>query len=427
MPLAARDAAARRRLAADPADDVRPLPPGVVRRARGRDALELRPRRGRARRRHRRLRRGSAAPRPGARPRPRRHVEDDLRALARPSAPAGRRSTRSPTTPRAPAVVDYWQRRLAEGTQVEVPDAHVQDAARALLVQNLTQTWRYSVGNPYEQFSFPEGVDVAQVLDEWGHADVARRDPAHVADAAAEPVPELEARREAARLGTPLPPDRRRGGAARGDAGAARLRRARSSGSSSRAACCGRERYSSDIKDEVYGLHTNAVVWQGLRELAARVGRDRPPRRRAATRRTLAARLERGLRRAVAASQRRLPDGTLFVPVRLLDRRDARTRSLTQERAGSYWNLVAPYALASGLFAPREPAGARRARVHARARLAPARPRPRRRLRALRPRRPLPRLRHRPGLRHQHVALPRRHAARPTSSCSRSTASSRPA
>jgi hypothetical protein len=114
-----------------------------------------------------------------------------------------------------------------------------------------------------------------------------------------------------------------------------------------------RERYSSDIKDEVYGLHTNAVVWQGLRELAAAwdaIGRPADARRA----RTLAGRLERGLRHAVAASQRRLPDGTLFVPVRLLDRETA-YRSLTQERAGSYWNLVAPYAFASGLFAAGSP------------------------------------------------------------------------
>ena len=38
--------------------------------------------------------------------------------------------------------------------------------ARALLVQNLSLTWRYSVGNAYEEFSFPEGVDDAQVLGE---------------------------------------------------------------------------------------------------------------------------------------------------------------------------------------------------------------------------------------------------------------------
>ena len=48
------------------------------------------------------------------------------------------------------------------------------DAQRALLVQNLGLTWRYSFGNPYQQFSFPEGVDVAQVMAARGFADVTR-------------------------------------------------------------------------------------------------------------------------------------------------------------------------------------------------------------------------------------------------------------
>ncbi|HSP72985.1 MAG TPA: hypothetical protein VLN26_11485, partial [Gaiellaceae bacterium] len=108
-----------------------------------------------------------------------------------------------------------------------------------------------------------------------------------------------------------------------------------------------RERYSSDIADQVYGLHAQAVVWQSLRAIAA----DWPDRALAARSRALAARLEPGLRRAVARSQRRLPDGSLFLPVRLLDREPA-YEHLTDSRSGSYWNLVAPYALASGLFAP---------------------------------------------------------------------------
>ena len=70
--------------------------------------------------------------------------------------------------------------------------------------------------------------------------------------------------------------------------------------------------------------------------------------------RSLAERLEQGLRAAIRASQRRLPDGSLFVPARLLD--DERPyRSVTESRAGSYWNLVTPYAFASGLFAPGSP------------------------------------------------------------------------
>ena len=57
---------------------------------------------------------------------------------------------------------------------LEVPERRVMDAQRALLVQNLGLTWRYSIGNAYEQFSFPEGVDVAQVMGACGYADVAR-------------------------------------------------------------------------------------------------------------------------------------------------------------------------------------------------------------------------------------------------------------
>jgi hypothetical protein len=64
---------------------------------------------------------------------------------------------------------------------------------------------------------------------------------------------------------------------------------------------------------------------------------------------------------AVRDSERWLPDGSLFLGVRLGDREEAYPR-VTASRDGSYWNLVAPYALASGLFRPggREAGGALR-------------------------------------------------------------------
>ena len=48
------------------------------------------------------------------------------------------------------------------------------------------------------------------------------------------------------------------------------------------------------------------------------------------------------------------PDGSLFLPMRL-DAGEKPYDTVTESRAGSYWNLVAPYALASGLFPPRSP------------------------------------------------------------------------
>ena len=46
-----------------------------------------------------------------------------------------------------------------------------------------------------------------------------------------------------------------------------------------------------------------------------------------------------------------MPDGSLFVPVALLDKHAPFDR-LAASREGSYWNLVMPYALSSGVFAP---------------------------------------------------------------------------
>jgi hypothetical protein len=112
----------------------------------------------------------------------------------------------------------------------------------------------------------------------------------------------------------------------------------------------GRERYSSDIPNEVYGLHSQAVVWEGLEAMSrvwAAHGRPALAERASA----LAVRLATGLRAAVASSERRLPDGSLFLPV-ALDDDEQPYASLTSERLGSYWNLVMPYALASGFFAP---------------------------------------------------------------------------
>ena len=49
------------------------------------------------------------------------------------------------------------------------------DAERALVIQELELTWRYSVGNTYEELSYAEALDVAQVMASYGYRDVARQ------------------------------------------------------------------------------------------------------------------------------------------------------------------------------------------------------------------------------------------------------------
>src|SRR5439155_13389812 len=68
----------------------------------------------------------------------------------------------------------YWTRRRAGGATVEVPGRRVMNAERNLLIQNLLHTWRYSLANSYERFSW-EMVDVAEVLGEYGFTGVERQ------------------------------------------------------------------------------------------------------------------------------------------------------------------------------------------------------------------------------------------------------------
>jgi hypothetical protein len=250
------------------------------------------------------------------------------------------------------AVVRFWREQLGRGITFDVPDRNVMAAQRAVLVQQLALTWRYSIGNTYEELSFAEAQDVAQVLAAYGHADVAkailrfslRRLPVRFTSwRAGERLVAgglyFRLHRDRSFLAEETPKLRRVL-----DILGARIARPGGGGLLSR------ELYSSDIRREVYGLHGQAVVWQGLREMG-RVWAQNGYPRLAARCEALSERLGAGLRRALRASQRRLPDGSLFVPAALLDG-GAPFATLTESRDASYWNLVVPYALASGLFPP---------------------------------------------------------------------------
>ena len=304
------------------------------------------------------------------------------------------------------AVTAYWNGRLQEGTQIDVPERRVNDAYRNLVIQNLLLTWRYSIGNPYEQFSFPEGVDVAEVMGELGYAGVARSIMRTSLTRKDAPYPNWKAgkrligsalhyrlTRDRAYIEGATPTLRRyvdELGRQIADGGTGLL---------------GRERYSSDIDEQVLGLHSQATVWQGL----AAMGRVWAETGNAGARAALrdARRAARGGpaaggRLLAAAARRRLAvrAGAAARPrarLRLADRGEA--RQLLEPRDAVRARIRA--------LRPRQPGGDRDPQVHAPARLAPRRRRPRRRLRALRAA-GLPRLRHRPGLRDQRRPLPRR-------------------
>ncbi|HEV2591965.1 MAG TPA: hypothetical protein VGU02_08725 [Gaiellaceae bacterium] len=245
------------------------------------------------------------------------------------------------------AVSDYWDNRLAQGMQIQVPDDTVTEAEKAILVQQLTQGWRYSVGNDYEELSYAEAMDTAQVMAEYGY---------------------LTAAQGILRLGSLRLPDRfsalRAGGLMLSEAlyyGESHDRAFVDADASAMADTLGTlaarqlpsgllqpEPLSTDLGGAVNGLPAQVVAWEGLlaagrmwavtghSDLAAKAG-------------AIALKLEPPLRAAVRKHEVRLKDGSLFVP----DTLDGQTKAyklITFTRAGSYWNLVMPYVFASGFF-----------------------------------------------------------------------------
>ena len=263
------------------------------------------------------------------------------------------------TYDRARAVVTvFWSKQLAGGARFDVPEQTVDDAESAVVAQAIGGAWRYSIGNLYEELSFAESLDSAEVLAEYGHPDIAKAilrlavvrlqarperftawRAAHVLTTAAyyyrlthdtlfvrEETPALAAlvnriarRRTADGLLKPEP-------------------------------------LSSDLRTPVKGVTAPITAWQGLLAIS-RMWSATGHRALAVRARNVALGLERALCPAVAHALTKLPDGSLFLPQTLSGTRRPYAR-LTSTSDGSYWNLVVPYALASGFFQPRSAAAA---------------------------------------------------------------------
>jgi hypothetical protein len=247
------------------------------------------------------------------------------------------------------AVEGYWRQRLATGMQVDVSDEHVLDAERAILVQNLVQGWRYSIGNLYEELSFAEALDTSEVMGEYGYGG----DAQSILKIA---VDRLPTRFTAWRFGELL-----LGEAAyyrlyhdralvHHDAAALRSALASLARRQQKDGMLLPEPLSSDLGGAVNGLPAQVVAWAGLRAMGrvwTATGHDALATRAV----RIAHRLEAALRRAVARNQASLSDGSLFVPL-VLGSDTKPFGRITFTRQGSYWNLLMPYAFASGFFAP---------------------------------------------------------------------------
>jgi hypothetical protein len=108
-----------------------------------------------------------------------------------------------------------------------------------------------------------------------------------------------------------------------------------------------KDRYAGDIATKVYSLNSNANCWRALRDLAAvldKLGEDGEARKL----RTVAADFRKSILAAVEKSERRDAKPP-FIPVALLADEEPHD-PLTATRTGSYYDLICPYIIGSGIF-----------------------------------------------------------------------------
>ena len=255
-------------------------------------------------------------------------------------------------------VIAFWDKRLAEGATFDVPEAAVQDAQRGILTQLIAYGWRYSVGNPYEELSYAESLDAAEIAAEYGYSSVAKQildfalsrmklrpqrftafRGAHILTTAAtyyrltRDRSFLHAQTPAlAELVTRIAQRQVQSGPAKGRLLPEAL-------STDLEGPCGRQRLRADRGGG------------GAARDRARVELERLP---VAGEARADARGEHRPRAAPRGESRVGPPARpLAVRARPADRKKAKAYGqVTDTRDGSYWNLVMPYAFGSGWFAP---------------------------------------------------------------------------
>lgn len=250
------------------------------------------------------------------------------------------------------ATAQYWDRKLAQGAVVDVPEPLVRDATKGLLIQNLLATWRYSLGNAYEAFYQPESSDTVEHLGHFGFTDVYR-------SALVDLLPRTKgADRRNWEIGSKLT---RAADYYRLTKDASLIHEneatysayiedliAQNNADPNR--LLQKQQYSSDIPTGVYGLHQIGVAHWGVMVIAE-AWRDLGRSDLADKYSAFADKLFAAYVGAARRSQVELPDGALFTPVELLSGTQP-WDPITGSTLGGYFNLVVYYGFAARVYEP---------------------------------------------------------------------------
>jgi hypothetical protein len=250
-----------------------------------------------------------------------------------------------------------WQTLLDSGAKVEVSEPRVNDAWRALVAGCFTllksNSMNYSAGNVYERLYQAECGDSARALALFGHTR-----------AAAKMIPPLlDYTRDGLKFhnaGFKLQTLSHYYWLTRDAAFLNSIREKWTSevkriveGREQESGLFPRERYCGDIGTLVYSLHSNGACWRGLRDFAA-VLADLQLQPRGVPEPERLVQIAAEFRRAILAATERSERNDVqppFIPV-ALSGEEKPYETLTASMMGSYWTLIAPYMLGSGMFGP---------------------------------------------------------------------------
>lgn len=256
-------------------------------------------------------------------------------------------------------VSGYWTGVVGAGARVDVPEPYAVDALRNLLVQNLVMGWQQAVANGYEttdpSFAFvPEVSTSVGALGDFGFLTKFRDNLTQIlAKGQGDSFPNWEhgIKMQSAAAYTLLSndPTYLR---ANLDTFTGWLADFAAQRAADPHGLLAKERIASDLPAAAYGVHHQSDAWRGLRDLA--VALDAIGEHDTAARfRAEADGLRAALTAAIAASASDLPDGSRYVPLSLLDpAAPPPYERIAANRDGGYWNLLIPYALATGILPP---------------------------------------------------------------------------
>ncbi len=246
-----------------------------------------------------------------------------------------------------------WEQRLDNGTKLEVPEKLVNDAWRSLIISLFTlangNILNYSAGNSYERVYEAETADSVGALLLWGHEQEARRMIGPLLEYNRDKLKfhnagfKLQALAQYYWLSRDTNFISSTQGKWQPEVDRIITGRERESG------LFPREQYCGDIFQDVYSLHSAGAAWKGLRDFSAVLGAmgDKADAERLGVD-------SRHFREAILAATVKSERNDVqppFIPVALFGE-EKPYDPLTGSKMGSYWNLMAPYMLGSGMFGP---------------------------------------------------------------------------